>query len=89
MPSKPNERVADWSQCPMCVELNKLNGGEKKYADSYFNTGDHPKDTHGQLWAVCETHNVRWYVTRALIGLAPFRPDLMALPEVVGIDGWR
>jgi hypothetical protein len=90
MGRKPiNERISDWTMCPHCAVENNLLGGGKNYADDYFNTGDYPGDVHGQLWAICRVHSVRWYVTRTLLGFGPHRPDLMALPEVEAVDGQR
>ena len=51
-----NTDIADYSRCPDCVAEADGPG----YAARYFNGA-------GDLWAVCERHGVRWYVTRALM----------------------
>ncbi len=58
-----NESMSDWTECRLCVAENDKLGGGRGHADRYFNHG-------GDLWAVCDVHHVRWYVTRE-IGCAP------------------
>jgi len=77
MSATPNERISDYTQCPSCVAENDQLGGGFGYADHYFNHD-------GVLWAVCSAHQVRWSVTRELLGI-PHDASLAALPKVEGV----
>jgi hypothetical protein len=78
-----NTDICDWSRCPHCVAEADGPG----HAARYFNGA-------GQLWAVCERHGVRWYVTRELrFSGIPDVPDvpgsLFDLPLVKDDVIWR
>jgi hypothetical protein len=68
-----HKAISDYSGCPRCVAE-----GKPGYADSYFNA-------ETALWAVCGTHNVRWYVTRELLGIEEDRAALDQHPEIEGV----
>jgi hypothetical protein len=66
--------ICDYTRCPRCDAEARGTG----YATLYFNAG-------GILWAVCERHSVRWYVTREMLGFHEERDEpgsLWELPEV-------
>jgi hypothetical protein len=69
--------ICDWSGCERCVSEGKAG-----YADIYFNA-DHV------LWGVCETHAVRWYVTRELLGIEEDAGALGQYAEVEGVYRMR
>jgi hypothetical protein len=71
--------ISDHSRCPSCVAERDRPG----YADRYFGGA-------GQLWAICERHGLRWYVTRELTAAGiPEVPDepgsLFDLEQVDGV----
>jgi hypothetical protein len=75
--------IADYSRCPRCWAAQ--DPAAPGYASLYFNGS-------GALWAVCEGHAVRWYVTRELLCSdipsvldAPGSP--FELQEVAGVYG--
>jgi hypothetical protein len=70
-----HEAISDFSGCPDCVAK-----GEAGYATAYFNAG-------GKLWAVCNVHRVRWYVTPELTlgGIEEDAAALQQYPEVEGV----
>jgi len=67
----PHTDISDFSGCSRCVA-----DGKAGYAHGYFNA-DHV------LWAVCETHGVRWHVTRVLLGIDE---DPGALQQYAEVD---
>lgn len=82
-----NEELSDWTECPLCVAENDRLGGGRGHADRYFSHD-------GGLWAACDVHRVRWYVTREMMGMPPASVADMRLTEVECVwrlahDGWR
>ena len=71
---RAHEQIADFTECPRCVAEHRTGA----FADSHFNHGN-------DLWAVCSPHQVRWYVTRRLLGIQEAMPGMMDLPEVESV----
>jgi hypothetical protein len=70
---------SDRTECPKCSAENAARGSGRSRPDHAFNLGD-------QAWNACKIHNVRWYVTRSLLGLRDSTADDIAFTEVLAVD---